>query len=547
MTGRSAVGLAGLVAVLLLAAVTDPPRPAPIRITFVSSPEKGALMRPIIEQFNAGPQTLVGGRRVVVSLQIVNSGDAETSIVSGALRPTVWSPASSLWGRLLNYQAGRTLVPARNRSIVKTPLVIAMWEPMARALGSPRPISFRRIMDLATSPRGWAAVGHPEFGPFRLGHTDPDVSTSGLSAVVAEYYAEVGNRHGLDTRAITRPDVRRRVRAVERSVVQYGDTTLSFAKQLERYGPTYASAVAMEETTLRQVNHDAKRTPKLKAIYPADGTFFSDSPYIVLRAPWVNARQRAAATAFERALAKAVTSELAGRYGFRISSAPSPYTTPDDTANGVDPRQPAHQLPLPAPKVLAAIRSDWRTNRRPANVILAVDTSDAMRAGGKFAAAQRALQAFTNVLPLRDRVGVVSYSDQAIIEAPPVRLDGPGRARVRAAIRQLEPGGESALYDATARAVREARGLRDAGRINAVVLLDAGGDNRSALSASGLLAALTRQARARRGGVAVYPIAFGREANSGVLNQIARASRGYPYAAQPSTLEATYRTIASYF
>src|SRR6478609_1859538 len=291
MTGRSAVGLAGLVAVLLLAAVTDPPRPAPIRITFVSSPEKGALMRPIIEQFNAGPQSLVGGRRVVVSLQIVNSGDAETSIVSGALRPTVWSPASSLWGRLLNYQAGRALVPARNPSIVKTPLVIAMWEPMARALGWPRPIGFRRIMDLATSRRGWATVGHPEFGPFRLGHTDPDVSTSGLSAVVAEYYAETGNRGGRDTRAITRPDVRRRVRAVERSVVQYGDTTLSFAKQLERYGPTYASAVAMEETTLSQVNHDAKRTPKLKAIYPADGTFFSDSPYIVPRAPWVSARQ----------------------------------------------------------------------------------------------------------------------------------------------------------------------------------------------------------------------------------------------------------------
>ena len=547
MTGRSAVSLAGLVAVLLLAAATDPPRPAPIRITFVSSPEKAALLRPIVAQFNSGRQSLVGGRRVVVSLQIVNSGDAETSIVSGALRPTVWSPASSLWGRLLNFQAGRELVPARNPSIVKTPLVIAMWEPMARALGWPRPISFRRIMDLATSRRGWAAVGHPEFGPFRLGHTDPDVSTSGLSAVVAEYYAETGNRGGVDTRAITRPDVRRRVRAVERSVVRYGDTTLSFAKQLERYGPTYASAVAMEETTLYQVNHDAKRTPRLQAIYPADGTFFSDSPYIVPRAPWVSARQRAAAAAFERALDKAVTSELAERYGFRISSAPSLYTTPDDTANGVDPRQPAHQLPLPKPNVLAAIRSDWRTNRRPANVILAVDTSDAMRAGGKFPAVQRALQAFTNVLSPRDRVGVVSYSDQPFVEAPPVRLDRPGRDRVRAALRQLEPGGQSALYDATATAVREARRLHDADRINAVVLLDAGGDNRSAMNAAGLIAALTRQARAQGGGVAVYPIALGRGANSRVLNQIAGASHGYPYTAQPDTLEATYRTIASYF
>ena len=42
-------------------------------------------------------------------------------------------------------------------------------------------------------------------------------------------------------------------------------------------------------------------------------------------------------------------------------------------------------------------------------------------------------------------------------------------------------------------------------------------------------------------------VALGLTLISGVLNQIARASRGYPYAAQPSTLEATYRTIASYF
>ena len=42
----------------------------------------------------------------------------------------------------------------------------------------------------------------PEFGPFKLVHTNPDFSTSGLSAVVAEYFFATGKREGLTERQI---------------------------------------------------------------------------------------------------------------------------------------------------------------------------------------------------------------------------------------------------------------------------------------------------------------------------------------------------------
>ena len=43
---------------------------------------------------------------------------------------------------------------------MRTPLVIAMWEPMARALGWPKkPLGFADILRLADDPRGWAAAG----------------------------------------------------------------------------------------------------------------------------------------------------------------------------------------------------------------------------------------------------------------------------------------------------------------------------------------------------------------------------------------------------
>ena len=64
-----------------------------------------------------------------------------------------------------------------------TPLVIAMPKPMADALGYPEtPIGWADIARLATSDEGWAAYGHPEWGAFKLGKTNPNFSTSGLSA-----------------------------------------------------------------------------------------------------------------------------------------------------------------------------------------------------------------------------------------------------------------------------------------------------------------------------------------------------------------------------
>ena len=134
---------------------------------------------------------------MVVDAQIVASGDAETQIAKGTLRPVLWSPASSFWGRLLNYEADRRLVADENPSIVRTPLVIAMCKRLADAYGYPKhKLGYKELGELATG--GWAAVGKPQFGTFKYVHTNPDFSTSGLSAVAASYYAAVGKKEGPD-------------------------------------------------------------------------------------------------------------------------------------------------------------------------------------------------------------------------------------------------------------------------------------------------------------------------------------------------------------
>jgi Ca-activated chloride channel family protein len=519
-----------------------------VRIAFVYSPEKEPLLARLLDEFNR-ERVEAGGRPVFVEPSIVASGEAQAAIARGRLKPTVWSPASSLWGRLLNFEADRDYVAEDNPSLVRTPLVIAMWEPLARALGWPRQrTGFGTIVRLALSERGWAEVGEPQFGRFKLGHTNPDFSTSGLSAVAAEYFTVTGRREGLTEQDVTRPEVRRRVRAIERSIVHYGDTTLFFAEQLERYGPAYASAVAMEEATLVDFNLRRERRgggTRLVALYPVEGTFVSDNPFIVLRAPWVTPEQRAAAEALERWLAERLTPERAAAGGFRPGDPGRRPVPPVDARRGVDADQPRRTLALPQPRVLARVKRMWREDRKPANVMLALDVSGSMGEENKLEQAKQGLETFFRQVSPRDRIGLVVFDDQ-VRAAVPVAPFAENEQRLRETVAELLPGGETAVYDATLAAFESIRGLRDDERINAVVALTDGEDNSSAISADDLARRL-EQSPSEGEVVRVFTIAYGSQANEAVLERVAKASGGKAFSGDPEGIEAVYLSISSFF
>ena len=516
-----------------------------VRVSFAYSPEKEPLLKPLIEAFNReGNQS--GGKPVFVTGSVVSSGEAETKIAAGKLKPILWSPASSLWGRLLNEQADQAWVDQDNPSIVRTPLVIAMWEPLARALGWPaKQVSFDQILALAVDQKGWAAYGKPQFGQFKLGHTNPDFSTSGLSAVAAEYYAATGKLEGLTVADIERPEVRRKIQAIERSIVHYGDTTLFFADQLKRFGPAYASAVAMEEVTLIDFNR-GRRGTKLIGLYPREGTFFSDNPLILLRAPWVSPQQREAAGVFGRWLKGKVTPQLAARNGFRSGDVNVKPLPPVSAAFGADPAQPVRVLSLPEPKVLARIKSAWREDRKPANVMLVVDTSGSMSEEGKLDEAKRGLQVFFGQLSPKDRIGMIAFNSE-VFQVAPVTPYGTGGAKLRAAVRDLFPDGQTAVYDATDAGLTAIQRLRDPTRINAVVVLTDGEDNQSSLRVGEVVAKLRRQARSEGLTVRVYTIAYGSQANKAALSAMAVASGGKAFEGDPKEIESVYRSISSFF
>ena len=526
---------------------TAKPAADAMRLTFAYSSNLEEMMATLLPRFNAERHD-VNGRSIFVTGVPASSGDVQMKIVRGRLKPHAWSPASSLWGRLLNHEVDEKYVADENPSLASSPVVIAMWEPLARALGWPRkPIGFADILELATTKSSWAAHGKPTFGDFKLGHTNPDFSTSGLSFVAAQYYTATGKHEGLTIADVERPEIRRRVRAIEQSIVHYGDTGSFFSEQLDEHGPGYASAVAMEETTLLEFNE--KRKPgelKLVAIYPAEGTYVSDNPYIVLDAPWVNAAQRDAAEALGAWLQKELTPELVARFRYRPGDQSIAPLAPVTRANGVDPTQPQRLLSLPQPRVLARIKQAWREDRKPANVMLVVDVSGSMNDEDKIAHAREGLKTFLGQLSPRDQVGLMTF-DSEIRMLVPMAPFSSVRGIVRQRASELIADGGTALYDATAAGWSVVDSLRDDERINAVVVLSDGADTESRLGKDEALAAIRVRSEGEGRQIRIFTIAYGSDANSDVLDEIAAASGGRGYSGDPQTIEAVYLQISSYF
>ena len=177
-----------------------------------------------------------------VSIDVVSksSGGAATALSStwsesteGMSPPVIWSPAASSWGGIVNNrldQSGKPpIVPEDAVSFMVTPLVVAMPKPMADALGYPKtPVGWKDILTLAQDPKGWESKGHPEWGPFKLGKTNPNFSTSGLSALVAQNYAGAQKTTDLTIEDLNNPKTVAFNAGIESSVVHYGDITMTF-------------------------------------------------------------------------------------------------------------------------------------------------------------------------------------------------------------------------------------------------------------------------------------------------------------------------------
>ncbi len=430
-----------------------------------------------------------------------------------------------------------------------------MWQPEAQALGWPaKPIGWNTIAQLSTNPRGWAAYGHPEWGDFKFGHTHPDYSNSGLDAVIAENYATVNKSRNLTTSDVANTSSREFVANVESSVIHYGESTGFFADKMFNNGPNYLSAAVMYESLVVEANN-GKTYPHLKypvvAIYPQEGTFYSDHPFAVLQADWVTAAKKTAAQAFRNFLLGPQAQHKALQYGFRPSSSSVPSASPIDSSHGVDPTQPKATLQVPSATVVKAIKTSWNEQRRKVDVTLILDRSGSMaetlNGASKIDAAKQGLAEFVGLLGDKDGLGLTAFSDNADVLSPVTDL-GPKRKDVINQINAITPSGNTRLYNTIAEQVASLRALPSK-HIKAIVVLTDGMDNFNQLTANQLATQLTPANNDTNAGegVKVFTIAYGGDADVQGLTKIANAGGGQEYAGNPGNIRQVYQSISQFF
>jgi Ca-activated chloride channel family protein len=303
----------------------------------------------------------------------------------------------------------------------------------------------------------------------------------------------------------------------------------------------------MEEVTLLDFNQDRGGQPRLVALYPPEGTFYSDNPFMVLDAPWVRPAQREGAKRFQQFLQDEITPELAARSGFRPASLDEEPVAPVSVENGVDPSQPERVLGLPEPRVLDAVRRAWRQDRKPASVLLVVDTSGSMAEERRLERAKAGLRTFFRNVGRQDSLGLTIFSDR-IQPLIPIGPFPENRAQIQATVRNLIADGGTAVYDATIEGFRSVRTGATPERISAVVVLTDGEDTDSAASAHDVVEAVRAQGDSSNQ-VRVFTIAYsaGALGAADALEEIAKASGGQAYEGSTEDIETVYKSISSFF
>jgi Ca-activated chloride channel family protein len=571
-----ALGIGGFVLFVNQPAQSLACRGGSLPLHVVASPDQAGVITQAAAEYERR-RPAVEDRCVDVQVRGTDSVEAAGALSAGwdestqGPRPDVWVPASSTWALqvALRQQASRqaVLIPLEFPKVATTPMVMAMPKPMAQALGWPRrPLGFGDLLGAVRNPEGWGALGHPEWGAFRLGKTDPNLSTPGLEALIAAVFAATGQTSELSVETLVKQEdqLRQVILGLERAPGQDADTPATFLanlQQADQAGQTlkFVSAVPLDEKSVWDYNRGnaagleetgARDKPEvpLVAIYPEEGTLEADHPWVVLRGPWVTDTKRKAAAGFLDYLRSEPIQTRFQEAGFRTSEGRAGPQLSE--ANGLLPDQPKRVLAPPAPKVVAAALESWNAARKRSNVLAVFDVSGSMKqevpgTGGKTkmdlvkAAASQALALFAPETNLgswvfsADLTGGRDWREDVPIGPTTAELPN-GKTRRQAMFQSLAAmqatSGDTGLYDTTLAAFRAVKRSYAPDRINIVVLLTDGinDDPSGGINRGELLRRLKAEQDPNKP-VRIITVAYGANADATSLKLISQATGGLAY------------------
>ncbi len=555
---------------------TTGPSANAIQISIIYSPEEELYLKDAIANFNRayqqGQNPLTGKalaadeRPIFVTGKSGSAGTVVQGIINAMIapnnsnveRPTIFAPSVSHWLVLGNYQAGREIFDLANSpATALAPVVMAIWESRLKALqkANPgQPIGWQDLLKVLKSKNGWEDYGFTGRKTVYYGHTDPYVSSTALSTLMAEFYASARYDAGFTGRRLTLaqvndPKVQDGVRDIESLIRHYSKRTTEFKEYIAQ-GPDYLDFVALEENDLIFINQgktDYKPPERLVALYPSEGTFWHEHPFAIVNADWVSPEQKQAAQTFTQYILSEPVQQMVLASGFRPANSKVPLGYPITPELGVDPNQPSTVLDVPDPEVVAAIQQSWSIVKKQADIWLVIDISGSMRDDDKIVQARQAALAFLDSIESQNRVGLIAFNSD-VIKVVDLDTIERNKASLKEHIDGLTANGGTALYDALLQTVQEFTSSTSASgdRIRAIVILSDGQDTESKT----LLRDVTNAISASRedlNPVIVIPVAYGSDADINSLNAIARASATKVQSGDPKNINSILQIISSYF
>jgi Ca-activated chloride channel family protein len=522
-----------------------------LELVFTYGSEKEKWITEVTDQFNREGHRTGAGRPIVVRASPMGSGELIDEVLSGRRQPHIISPASAAFIKLGNAQsqqsAGRDLI-ASTDNLVLSPVVIAMWKPMAEAIGwGKKPIGWADILKLARDQGGWKTYGYPQWGQFKFGHTHPQFSNSGLISLFAEVYAASDKTAGLTLTDINKPRTGEFLEGIERSVVHYGSSTGFFGRKMFTAGPEYLSAAVLYENMVIESYSQNNLAFPVVAIYPKEGTFWSDHPIGVVERPWVTPEHREAAKIYTQFLLARPQQERAIAYGFRPGSVDVPLAAPIDTAHGVNPGEPKTTLEVPSPQVMDGILKLWAQRKKAADLVLVLDTSGSMNDDDKIQNAREGAKQLVSLLSDQDRISLVPFNSTITWASTDIRLKD-GRADLLRTIDSLFALNGTKLYDSIDQAYQHLLTVKEKegqGRILSVVVLTDGADTESTMQLEQLMPRIRFDGETKT--IHIFTIAYGGDARKDILKDIADATQANSYEGTPQNIVGVFKDISTFF
>ncbi len=485
--------------------------------------------------FNEEEPETAGGRQVYVVLTSADAGQAVTDIQSGTV-VDLWLPDQQVWTNVLARE-GNAAFQNNCTSVASSPLVIAMWRPVAEALGWPgRDLGWLDVGSLAADPGSWEYYSGGQFGDvLRLGHTHPGLSASGASTLLAIVQAAESKTTAVDVADIQQPIVQASVGAFEGAVAWFSSSTGTLAETMRDRGVQFLGAAVMYESDV--VNYGGG-DPDVVPIYPFEGTFIADHPACLNEGSEAGVRE--GAQMFREYLLGETAQQSAVAHGLRPVNEAVSAGAPLDEARGIDLSEPQTVFAPPTTDAIYAVQELWQSARKDVNLVMVIDVSGSM-SGDKMESVRQSAVQFIEQMGEDDYLSIISFSTmpQSLVKFQRV---GDGREEMINTVLGLQAQGDTSLYDAIADGANLLSNTGTSETTNAMMILTDGLDT-SSFRHDDESAVQTLSGT----GATVFTIAFGDDADEELLESMALRANGNFFRGDEASIAAIYDEMSAAF